>query len=262
MKLAVVLLICMLSFSGSAQTDENHPPRFVIQPAIGYSYRLTDGKSSYPVDFLSELGRHSINHHFFAGSIFLSQSFGINLKATLNVKQYKNEYQSKGEQFSSFIRDYHSPLHYTEYDIQRMKFYLGESAFISLGVAYRIIKNKWTCQFGLNLGGIKMKTAGITYYLKEHGSNDYQSVLLKTDMDDRMMLSIEPSFLLSYKPIKRLGIFINCSYLFSPSKIRQIEERTDLYTDFRQTFEHSAKNKYHMIAVNLGLSVELGKITK
>lgn len=256
MRLLLPILLLVISFPGISQLNYY---RVTLQPGFDYSYQLTAFRNGIPADFLGNLGRHHFGMQVSA-NVFISEKIGINFKGLAASKIYSGSRTKDEQELQTFLSNYHGPQYYVDEKNKIRTFSAGELSFLSLGGVYRIIKARWNYQFGFNVGVMQMQTADIFYYLKEHGSDSYQSVNLETDMEKRWMLFFEPSVLVSFSLHKRLGLFAAGSYSLSPAKIRQSEFKKDLYTDESLRTEYVTEKILQVLSLKLGLSIGIGKI--
>jgi hypothetical protein len=249
------LSIVFIPLFGMTQSDYY---RAALQPGFTYSYQLTTVKNGNITDLLTKMSRNQASLQFVSGTVFVSKKIGINFKGSMGGKI--EDGNSKKEKFNNDIRTCYTPEHYVSFNEYGTYSNYGSSYSFSLGAVYRIVSGKWTHQFGFNAGITKLQETGIVYSLKEHGSNSNYSVRLGQNFNGKMALNLEPSFLISYKFKKRIGIYASIAYSMTPFTMIQFEERTDLYSNTTQIMEYSSKILLQMISGGIGLSIDLGKI--
>lgn len=256
MKKIVSFLFC-IGFSYIGITQLNYY-RVTLQPGFDYLYQLTLEKNNLPVDYLGNTSQHHMGIQI-PVNVFINEKIGVNVKIAQASKFSSIDKDEK--KLNNFLSEYYGSQYYLSEE-NKIQSYSSSSDiyFLSLGGVYRLIKNKWNYQFGVNVGAMKYSAPDIFYYLKEHASNNYYSVNLSTDMDKRWMLFFEPSVYVSYSLKKRLSIFIAGSYLLSPDKIRQSEYINNLYTNEAVRTEYFSSQLFHMVSAKVGLSIGIGKI--
>ena len=249
-----ILLSCFLTGFASAFSQADYY-RVMLQPGIDYFHRFTPSNNGIPV---STMKRNHVGMGL-STTVFFTKHIGLNVKGSFTsaVTTGKDVGQPRAS-----LEAHYTPNFYVEDAINQNEQIPVSAHFISVGAAYRLVKKRWNYQFGLNVGAMNCPPSNLEYFLKESGTNNYYSAGMYTKMEKRWAFVLEPSALVSFAVKNRLAVFAAASYRMSPGKIRQREYLMNMYSGGSISNEYSANQLFHMIAVNVGLSIGIGTIVE
>lgn len=249
----LILCTCFLTglFSAFSQAEYY---RVTLQPGFDYVYRF-NSSNDIPVATM-ERNYTGIG---LSTTVFFTKHIGLNVKGSFTsaITTGKDVGQPRAS-----LEAHYSPNFYVENTISQNEQLPVSAHFIAVGAAYRLVKKRWNYQFGLNVGAMNYAPSTLEYFLKESGTNNYYSAHMYTKMEKRWALVVEPSVLVSFALKNRLAIFAAASYRLSPGKIRQREYMTNMYSGEVVNNEYTSNGLFQMIAVNVGLSIGIGKIVE
>lgn len=227
--------------------------RVELIPSVRSTFQLTNFGANDPSDYIMnyrkfglgmDLGVFSYVHKNWA--IFTSIVYASKIKGKSNLLE-KNIQSHYGDKF--YLKEFDPRLEVGE-----------ETGLFLLGVNYRHAFNRWTVNghagFGVMYNHIAFSTS---YLLKEIGSNNYIEKSYY-GFDNKGVFSFEIGFGVSYQISKRLHLLLGMQYVFLPKKVDYNESTTILQTGKIEQMRKTQEQIYHLLSMNLGLKIGIGKI--
>lgn len=248
----IIVTFFFISLILTVISQENYS-RVEIVPSVRSAFQLTNYGVSDPSDYVMnyrkfglgmDLGVFSYVHKNWA--IFTSIVYASKIKGKSNLLE-KNIQSHYGDKF--YLKEFDPRLEVGE-----------ETGLFLLGVNYRHAFNRWTVNghagFGVMYNHITFSTS---YLLKEIGSNNYIEKSYY-GFDNKGVFSFEIGFGVSYQISKRLHLLLGMQYVFLPKKVDYNESTTILQTGKIEQMRKTQEQIYHLLSMNLGLKIGIGKI--